>query len=338
MSDKSPTRQQWQEAYELADVIGKLQPWQHFLEDTYFCFANPFTEEQAFISLMGNRGEHLAVAVYPDSTSLYQIEDIAAGEFTDGMELFFVPHLQLSFENRDLVKKEDRAIMKQLDRKYRGKHAWPIFRSYAAGFAPWFVTGNELSLLGTALRLIGEKVPRYLEQSSPNNFRFSESGVVLMLDGDSADTLQTIKRPAERLIDPKIDPSELTGIMDWQTVTNAIEVELTFPPAPVTDRERPYYPGLLMAVTEKEGFVVGFGMIPPDPDYDSILANLPSAFIEAFREHKVMPNKVLVRNRQVFHSLESLATTFGFELCLRRRLPAARKVVDSMRGGMPFMG
>jgi hypothetical protein len=61
------------------------------------------------------------------------------------------------------------------------------------------------------------------------------------------------------------------------------------------------------------------------------MAKLASAFLDTLSQHRVIPNKVLVRNRQVAHALEPLAEMLGIKVIMRRRLPAAQAALASMR-------
>ncbi len=339
MKSNNPTRKQWKLAYELADPIKQMQPWRSFWEREYLGFINPFTEEPAFISLMGRGGEHFAVAVYPDAASLYRMHELSTNESLDPLDLMFVPHFQLSFENRDMVEKEDRAVMKELGRTYRGRFAWPIFRTYDPGFIPWFITQKKLELLCRALYLIGEELPRYAAQLSTIELdtRFDESCEVFMLDTGTEDAFRVIDRPAEKRIDPELDFSTIAVAKGWKPIENIIEFDMSFLPMPVDDYERPYFPSVLMAVVEDAGMIVGFSMLQPIPDYSSMLKKLPSAFLESLSSHGVIPHEVLVRNKQVFHALKPLASAIGFKLSIRDHLPAAKEALDSMLD-MPPMG
>jgi hypothetical protein len=190
-----------------------------------------------------------------------------------------------------------------------------------------------------ALRLIANTLPHYTEQLSTIDLsrRFGESAEVFMLDADAADAFRLIDQPAEKLIDPELDSSLLSAAICWQGVKNTIEVDLVFLPSPVTDHDRPYFPGLLIAVVEGEQFIVGFSMLSPIPDYASSMAKLASAFLDALSQHQVLPDKVLVRNRQVLHSLGHLSELLGIELSMRSHLPAAEAAINSMRK-MMFTG
>ena len=51
---------------------------------------------------------------------------------------------------------EDRKIIKELELRFRGKSAWPLFRSYRPGYFPWYLTPEEV-------RNLAEAVPQAIE-------------------------------------------------------------------------------------------------------------------------------------------------------------------------------
>jgi hypothetical protein len=52
-----------------------------------------------------------------------------------------------SFEERQILAKEDLAIIQALSLKYRGHNQWPLFRSYEPGFYPWFLEASQCRFL-----------------------------------------------------------------------------------------------------------------------------------------------------------------------------------------------
>ena len=44
--------------------------------------------------------------------------------------------IMLSFEDRDALQEEDLAVIRGLGLSFRGRQAWPLFRSYRPGYLP----------------------------------------------------------------------------------------------------------------------------------------------------------------------------------------------------------
>jgi len=60
----NPSLEQWMHLYELMAEIKQLAPWEYMYEDDLFGIQIPETDQLVFVSVMGNLGEHLSIAVY----------------------------------------------------------------------------------------------------------------------------------------------------------------------------------------------------------------------------------------------------------------------------------
>lgn len=93
---------EWRRLYAVAGQAKALAPWEWMLEDDIFGVRNPETGELGFVSIMGNLGEHLAVAVYLGAEALYRFWEIQeAGEMIAPQFMFETAQLQASFEDRE---------------------------------------------------------------------------------------------------------------------------------------------------------------------------------------------------------------------------------------------
>src|SRR5919199_91997 len=153
--------------YASAVRVKALAPWEWMTEADVFGVQNPETDELGFVSVMGMLGEHYAVSLYLGSKGLYEFwvfEEI--GHLASPEGLLEIPQLQASFENRNELHNKDREVIKELGLKFRGRHAWPMFRSYRPGFAPWFVEAEEARFLTYALDQLLDVAPRFREDPS----------------------------------------------------------------------------------------------------------------------------------------------------------------------------
>jgi len=66
-------------------------------------------------------------------------------------EKIMVPLLTMLFVDRDKLWKEDREVIHSLGLRFRGRNAWPLFRSQRAGYAPWLLEKDEVLFLTTAI-------------------------------------------------------------------------------------------------------------------------------------------------------------------------------------------
>ncbi len=164
---------EWKRLYEVAVKVKELAPWEWMYEDQIFGVQNPEAEEIGFVSIMGIAGEHFGLSVYLGAEGLFGFNELHYKGLEDegdmfepddylakAMKLFSIPQLQVSFENRATLEKDDHAIIKKLGFKFRGSHNYPLFRSIVPGFLPYFITSEEAVFLSCLLEQILEVAPR----------------------------------------------------------------------------------------------------------------------------------------------------------------------------------
>src|SRR5258708_26615543 len=100
------------------------------MEDQMFAVQDPASGELGICSIMGQLGEHLAVAAYLGDKGMEGYRLLAEAPDQESASEAYVSQcaLNLSFESRDMLDPEDRRIMKALGLKYPGAPAWPLFR------------------------------------------------------------------------------------------------------------------------------------------------------------------------------------------------------------------
>lgn len=87
-----PSQQEWQRLYEAAVAFKKAAPWEWMEEDELFGVRNPETGEIGWVSIMGQAGEHYALALYLGVEGLHGFWAIhEGGEMLDPTVLFEVP-------------------------------------------------------------------------------------------------------------------------------------------------------------------------------------------------------------------------------------------------------
>jgi len=112
----------WSTLYLLANHINALKPWRFMYEDEITGVRDPVTGAIGFISVMGKLGEHYALTVYLGERALGQYLELSENGAGVTPEMVLeIPQLMLSFEDREFVEKEDRAVMKEIGSKSRGR-------------------------------------------------------------------------------------------------------------------------------------------------------------------------------------------------------------------------
>jgi hypothetical protein len=325
-----PSLEESQKLYDVAGRVKELAPWQWMEESQIFGVQNPETGELGFVSVMGMGGEHFAVSVYRGAEGLYgfwAMED--AGPLIDPQMLIEIPQLQASFEDRTELQKQDRDLIKKLGLKFRGAKAWPLFRSYAAGYMPWFLTAEETRFLTVAL-----------EQTLAVAPRVKDSPDILWGEDDSVEGHYLVRvarqengnlRWSEQMMQvAEPEPTQIAIMMDMEALQHLkglapsrleLEVDFFSLPTPVRDKgERPYFPNMLLLVEGNMGMILGFAMMPPAETKEKLWGKIPLEIVQKLAELEAMPREIRVASPMLAQLLQVLS----------RELPCQIKQVDHL--------
>src|SRR5215475_12826993 len=288
MSEKKPADDELKRLYAAAVRVKEMAPWEWMLEDEVFGVRNPERDEIGFVSVMGAAGEHFAVALYQGAGALYEFFTLSEAHMSGradriGAELVLeILQLQASFEDRGHLQKEDRDIIKKLGLKFRGAHSWPMFRNYAPGMFPWFLTSSEARFLTTALEQLLDIAPRLRDDEEILSGEGDDDFLVRVPRVEKGrlvweDKIMRVPEPEEKEATPApIDQQLLESLKQLPEVTNVIEIEATMLPLPAREKkDRPFFPYLLMLVDANSGVILGSDMLHPLPSLDAMRAELP---------------------------------------------------------------
>jgi hypothetical protein len=344
MSEKSPTSDEWGRLYAITGRVKDLAPWKWMTEDNVFGVRNPERDEVGFVSVMGAGGEHFAVALYQGAVALYDffaLSEAARDGTADSVEaerVLEIPQLQASFEDRGRLEKEDRDTIKNLGLKFRGANSWPMFRNYAPGMFPWFLTSSEARFLTIALEQLLVVAPRVRDDEDVLSGEEADEFLVRVPRVENArllweDKIMRVPEPELKKAAPApLDPQLLESLKKLPEVTNVIEIELTMLPMPAREKkDRPFFPYLLMLVDASSGLILGNDMLQPLPSLDAMRAEFPTKVAEYLLKLGVKPLKIAVRTERTAQALAPLAEELGIRIKMSPKLPG----LDS---AMEFMG
>ncbi len=311
MTENSPTTEEWRELYESAARVKELAPWEWMTEADIFGVQNLETNEFGFVGVMGMLGEHYAVSLYLGSKGLYEFWEFeVAGHLASPEELFEIPQLQASFENRYELHNKDRGTIKELGLKFRGRHAWPMFRSYRPGFAPWFLETEEARFLTYALGQLADVAPRFREDPSLLESLDDESYLVRVPrreDGTLVweDRLMDVPPPEPSTIQIGMVPQVLEDLERLPPSRNRLEMDFFMFPAPVQEKKevRPYFPYMLLTVDIQSGAILGNEMLKPDTSPEAMWGLIPETVGHQLAGAELVPEEVTVSSGLLFQLL-----------------------------------
>jgi len=342
--EKQPTISEWKDLYQAALEFKEIEAWTWMYDSDVFGVQDPVSGEIGYCCIMGNLGEMFALALYLGSEGLESYMRIASGPPLDFSEAFEEAMMQkclmASFANREELTEEDHQVIKRLGLKFRGKNAWPLFRSYRPAYFPWYLTADEARFLTLALQQAKEVSLRFRED--PTLFGPPEEELWFVRVPQQTEEgltwqdawLEPALLEEEELPDVPIDELRLARITKTAPLMDAIwEVDFTLSPTPVQDKkgERPYYPYLTMAVDHESGFVFGADLASPE----TYLQDLPERFLALAERLEHLPSEVWVKREEAYDLLEPFTSRLGIELYLVDELESLEQAQAAFRD---FMG
>jgi len=150
---KNPTLEQWKKLYEVAVNLKKMAPWRCLSDTDILALYLPDREEPVYCSVMGQGEMNYGIGVYPGHESYLRLKRIIDQDgYRPELLMFEQNCLMCNFGDREEVEAEDRAVMKQLGLRFRGRNQWVYFRSLVPGQLPWYLEAEQAELLTAALQ------------------------------------------------------------------------------------------------------------------------------------------------------------------------------------------
>jgi hypothetical protein len=333
----SPSREQWEQLYTLADRIKALAPWNDLFEDELFGVRDPVTGEDYFISVMGQGGDHYAIGVYVGALALHQfwaVHDVDDEEMAIQM-LLTIRQLQLTFEDREMLENFDRAVIKQLGRKYRGRAAWPTFRSFKPGYLPWQIDAAEADALICALEQTVDVLARAADDETLLE-PVDEDSYLMRIPETQTDGVvwrdQVVKIPPPPMpeLEIQLDAMQLEAARKLpRQKQRTLEVDIATLPEPIVGEDgRPFLASLLLVVDHQSGMVLASELLPQGETPMHTIAGALQMLLDKFTQWGWLPNAVNVRHDMAKELLAPLSNTLKIKLNVARNLSMLDEAMD----------
>jgi hypothetical protein len=328
MKEVSPTEEELQKLYEVSMRLKDMAPWEWMEETDVFGVQDPETKEIGFVSIMGGAGEHFAVTVYLGAEALASFWSLQEEEGIVPERVLEIPQLQASFEDRSTLEKPDLDTIKRLGLKFRGKNAWPQFRSFRPGFFPWYLEGAECRFLAIALEQTLDVAPRSSRDASLLQPAGRDEYLIRTPrrhDGsyEWGDSIMQVLPPLSRPLQIRVDIEELSGLQRPPQSKRKIEMDFFMLPSPIQEGDsRPFFLYMLMGVESKGGLVVFHEVLKPETSLEALRASIPETLVHLLAGSGMVPGEIKVRSSLLRCLLEPLAQELSFKLKQVRTLPS----------------
>ena len=325
-----PTTDEWRELYTaFADFCGS-GPWR-FLEDRdVVIIEGDLRGEQGYAIVTGAAGITHGLALYLGDGGLAAYRATMSAEVEPESDDAFdmLNALWAVRADREELLSADRAVIRTLGLRFRGRGAWPLFRRLMPGYAPWHIDTDEAVFLTRALRAVTGMVAVAARSGPPGGPTLP--GVTpawQLLDG--AKRGGTGQRDAPH---PESDPSNelrLRRLAASRARSNSVwEVGSFYLHAAVQERrsDRPYYPTVVLAVDGRSGLVLGAEILGERPS----AAERRECLVDLLERAEGLPAEIVVESPESARLVDPIAKGLGIRLSIGGT-PALAEARDDLR-------
>jgi hypothetical protein len=327
-------------AYDLADRLIQLAPWDWMEETQLIALEEPETGRRDHISIMGAIGTHQSLAVYlgPEARRRFNLIQAERGFPQEDILTLIIdtPQLQCSFTGRGDLFKTELAAIKQAGRKYRGEN-WPSFRSFRPGHCPAIASEREIRWLCTAITQVLEIAPTLNFGGGIQRFENGRSEILTrrLLNGEWR-TDWTEDDPS-LFVFPQPAPNA-SKVEKVRGQANALPIEVLFQqlPNPIgKSRENSVFPYLVLAVEPRSHLVLGCKLFSVEKQsHDDLISSVPDELLRICNDSSIRPSAIHVASPATHALLAPTAAALGIRCDLKNRLPALEDAYGSMMGYM----
>jgi hypothetical protein len=328
----------WSLLFEAANAFRELAPWTWMDDSQVFGVASRRGREIAWCVVLGLRGEVFGLAAYLGAAGFHVIDRIRTGKLkpNDDEIRFGFPCLLTSFEDRQGLETGDLALVRSTGMKFRGRNAWPQFRSHRRGWYPWLPDRQEVEVLTEVTRQATAVCSRLRDE--PALLSSPRSGELFVReeqeDGGWVDRWMVPEQPV-----PTRYPVVMLGEEEAATLRRLTfdragtwEADLFYAPTPTRENrdDRPYYPVASAWADRESGMIlcIDLQLAADDPDrWASVLVRQLAALA---RKHHRVPEEIQVQRSSVKTALAQVTEILGCRLTVARRLPAMQEMKKQM--------
>lgn len=342
--------------YLRAGDIHSEAPWEYLFDDEIFGVQVPGTDRVWFVSVMGADDEFPSMSFYKGFEGLTgflefraQVEEMSRQGFTEESMtqismttggIMSIPHIMLSFTDRELLAKEDLAAIKKSGARFRGKGHWPKIGEVVPGYVPVYPCKESLE----DLYLVMKQVLVVLEKLDEADDDY------LMRDNDPEDTylvrVPSGKGPKFRWTDqylltdplmgelscsPTISGDDLAALSRLPEANQDLQIDLLMLPTPVAEKgKKAYFPFVLLMLDKLHGLVTSSTVLPPVPDLVSMYESVPQKVLDELLKTGHRPSKIEIRSELLLSLLEEILEDANCLLEWEGRMPEMDEAIGNL--------
>lgn len=313
----------------LAADIAAAKPWTYMDEDQMIAVLRKKGAQPDFISVLGALGQHRAIHVYPGLAGYAWFRDVAEASDKWRLRLMLTEceALQAAYPAPDEITDLDMELIRGC--RFRHSGGAFHFRSVRRGFFPWYICEEEGQRLALCLEAFLQMLISGILKE-PEKWWPEEPGTMPIFARQGGQWVYSrIVIRTEKVLQPRLWVSEerLAGLPFRGRGGVLCLGDHFMRGAAGLKNERPIVLHLLAVVDARSGFAFEPRLREPGEILASAAAEV---LVQAIEARGAIPNRVLVSEPYYAEELKALARAAGFEIELRRRLPALEDLFRSL--------
>jgi hypothetical protein len=337
MKPKVPTVQRdvWKGLYAAAQTVNSLRPWKMLDDRDLIGVRDSASGETAYGCFMGSAGTLFGFCLYRGSEGFDFYKRLMSGIFEPESENFIYLQncLKMELGAKSDLEKEDLAIVLDLGLNFKGKIAWPYFRSLLPGYYPWFLNEGEARLLTLGLDVACHHLHQVMTRKTQASMK--EGEVLVYTAGSKGYSSAWEPWPIHRPVPPapiELDFTRARSVLAKATKPDSPwEAGTFFIPAPITDGQRPFFTKVAVVCQSVSGFVFNMKASGPE-DADSAL--LAEVILDSIENHGFRPSLIHFGEGITAATLSPLSKALEIPFESVASLPAVKKVKDGLIGAI----
>jgi len=316
-----PSKSDWATLYQAAITFKEAAPWNWVGNEELFAVENPDDGEVGYCSVLGSGGEEFGLGMFVGEDGYARYIKVIEGkvEPEDLEESIMARAISMLLVDRDVIQKEDREVIRSLGLRFRGRNAWPFFRSQRPGYIPWFLERDEAVSLSTAIHqalVVADEIRSGeldLSEGEPKNLvltRYYHGGkwdkewrrAPISSQGQEthAENINPVKEAELHLLHHQ--PGGYSGV--W-------ELDIFVLPVPIaSETGRPFLPSGFLAVERRCGLIVDANLTKPW----LTLSEKQDEVIRILRKANQLPREIRVKSDKVRRIVEPITSILGIKL------------------------
>jgi hypothetical protein len=332
----------WKDLYSAAAKFQALQPWEVLDDMDLIGVRDPKSAETGYGVVMGSGGTLFGFCLYRGAEGFDMYRQLIVGESDPESGDFFAVQncLKVEFGPRSDLSPEDLAVIQQLGLTFKGKHAWPEFRSLLPGYFPWFLTEAEARFLTLALEAACHHCDQVEQGEVDESFRDNECLVYSPATEPSKqfnarwEPWPQCSHAAVPL--PVLDLARINAILVKKPKPDSPwEADVFYLPSTIHDRDRPYFVRMAAVCQQASGFAFAADIILPETSLVPALADTICASIE---RHGLLPEIIFVKRKEEATALTPIGKALGITIRYRKNLKTIQFLKEEMERHMTHGG